>query len=149
MHIIGRLFAAVFIALALSASPAYAAVKLKAVIDKSEQRMYVYDGKGTLLHNWCASTGKVSSYSRVGTFRPHRFWPGTHYSSSYGGKMIDSVYYDGNRAVHGVDDPAELEALCKYGTSYGCTHLSAEHANIFYNLVVNLKRSEVQIIVQE
>jgi hypothetical protein len=130
-------------------APAAAAVKIKAVVDKSQQMMHVYDATGREIYTFCASTGKVSSYSRVGTFHPYKFYPGKHYSGSYGGSMIDSVYYDGNRAIHGVDEPKNVEALCKYGTSFGCVHISKENAHTFYNLTKSYRPGEVQIIIRQ
>lgn len=130
-------------------TPTLAATKIKAVVDKSDQRMYVYDDEGEMLYSFCASTGKVSTYSRVGTFHPQSFRPGKHYSGSYGGSMINSVYYDGARAVHGVEEPENIKALCHYGTSYGCTHLSIGDAKIFFDLAAKYKPSEVEIIIQQ
>jgi hypothetical protein len=139
---------AAFLGLCLS-TQAMAGTKIKAVVDKSQQMMHVYDATGREIYTFCASTGKLSSYSRVGTFHPYRFYPGKHYSGSYGGSMIDSVYYDGNRAIHGVDEPKNVEALCKYGTSFGCVHISKENARIFYNLTKSYRPGEVQIIIRQ
>lgn len=127
------------------ASPASAEVK--AVIDKSEQTMRVWES-GTLLYTFPASTGKLSAYTPTGTFHPTRFYAGKHISGKYGGSMIDSVYYKGIRAIHGVDEPEHLAALGKYGTSNGCTHLSAENARIFYGLARKYKPSQVTIVIQ-
>ena len=146
----GFLYAVLAVSLGLClSSPAWAEVKVRAVVDKSEQHVYVYDGKGHLLYSWCASTGKVSSYSRTGTFRPTKYYPGKRFSGSYGGSMIDSVYYDGKRAIHGVDEPANLAALCKYGTSYGCVHVSPENAHTFNQLTKPLKPREVEIVIRQ
>ncbi len=142
MKIFVRLFACIALLAALGA-PAFASVR--AVIDKSEQRMRVYDGD-TLLYDWPASTGLMSSYTPTGTFHPIRFYPGTHASGKYGKNMIWSVYYKGIRAVHGVDDPSDLAALGKWGTSMGCTHLSPTNAKIFYDIA---QRQHVTIKIQD
>jgi len=127
--------------------PSAAHAGVKAVIDKSEQTMRVWEGD-KLLYIWPASTGKLSAYTPTGTFHPTRFYPGRHTSGKYGGSMIDSVYYKGIRAIHGVDEPEHLAALGKYGTSNGCTHLSPEHARIFYRLASKYKHSQVTIVIQ-
>jgi hypothetical protein len=134
------------LALTLLASPALAGVK--AVIDKSTQQMQVWEGD-TLLYTWPASTGKKSSYTPTGTFHPYKVSAGKHRSSKYGASMIDSVYYKGTRAIHGVDEPESVALLGVKGSSMGCTHLSAANAKIFYTLVQKHGFSGVTIVIQE
>src|SRR5689334_21732404 len=74
---------------ALMSAPAAAGVK--AVIDKSEQRMYVWEN-GTLTYTWAASTGKKSTYTPTGTFHPYKQIR-HHISSTYGKPMAFAVYY--------------------------------------------------------
>ena len=121
---------------------------VKAVIDKSEQRMQVWKGD-TLLYTWPASTGKKSAYTPTGTFYVQRYWAGEHNSSKYGTKMIDTVYYDGTRAIHGIDDPDKLALIGVQGVSMGCTVLSPQHAKIFFDLARSHKTSQVKIVIQQ
>lgn len=145
-HLLGAL--AVLILCMCGATPSTAGVK--AVIDKSDQLMFVWVD-GIFRYVWLASTGKKSAYTPTGQFHPTRFYPGVHQSSKYGSNMYWTVYYEvrGVRAVHGVDKLEDLEALGNYGTSYGCTHLTVEHAKLFYDLTQSYKRSQVEIIIQE
>lgn len=120
---------------------------VRAIIDKSEQRMYVYVNE-KLTHVWLASTGAKSAYTPTGTFHPQSF-DATHVSSIYGDPMPYSVFYKGDRAVHGTVDPEKIPLLGVRGSSMGCTHLSVEDAKTFYQLASKYKPRNVTIKIQE
>lgn len=136
--------AALLLAL-LWAAPANAA-GITAIIDKSKQRMLVYDD-WCLRYDWPASTGLLSSYTPSGTFHPVKFAPGVHPSSKYGKNMYWAVYYKGVRAIHGIDNPDDLKKLGVEGSSMGCTHLTPEDAKTFYHMVHG--RTDVTIVIQQ
>lgn len=132
-------------------SSAHAATKLKAVVDKSEHQMYVYDEAGKLLYQWDASTG--GAYTPTGTWHVTGFSAGMHHSSKYGTRMYWTVYYEpadgtARRAVHGISDAANVAALGKSSAGMGCVHLSVEDSKTFYNLAAQYKHREVAIVIE-
>ncbi len=127
----------------LGATPSLASIR--AVIDKSEQRMYVYLD-GNLHYTWLASTGKKSTYTPTGTFHPYKRLK-HHISSTYGKPMAWAVYYKGTRAIHGTDGLDD--ALLGSPASMGCTHITNDQAKIFYGLVEKYGNAGVTIVIQE
>lgn len=103
---------------------------VKAVIDKSEQRMYVSQN-GKHLYTWKVSTGKKLSWTRNGTFGIQSLRPNWYSRKYNNAPMPHSVFYDDGRAIHGTDNVERLG----YQDSRGCVRLSRENAKIFFNLV--------------
>lgn len=120
---------------------ATATAGVKAVIDKSEQTMSVSQN-GTHLYTWKVSTGKKLRWTHNGTFGMQSM-DADHFSSRYNNAaMPHSVFYDGNRAIHGTDKVWRLG----YQDSMGCVRLSRQNAKIFFNLV--LKNPNVVIVIK-
>lgn len=131
-----------FAAALLFAAPAMASVK--AVVNKSTQQMQVYQD-GALLYTWDVSTGLKNSWTPTGTFGVQSM-DATHRSSIYGGAPMPwSVFFNGNIAVHGTikANYADLGSPA----SHGCVRLHQTNAKTFFNLVEEVGRSNVTIIV--
>ncbi len=138
------MFAALaFLGAMVVALPAVAGVK--AVVDKSQQQIYVYQD-GSLLYKWDVSTGKSGHTTQGGTFGVQSM-DADHHSSIYGGAWMPwAVFFNGNIAVHGT-----YKANYRYlggVASHGCVRLTQEHAKIFYHLVQSIGPGNVTIIVQ-
>lgn len=125
------------------AAPALADVRV--VVDKSQQQMQVFED-GSLLYTWDVSTGKKWSWTHEGTFgvtRMEEMW----YSRSYeNAPMPWSVFFDGGIAIHGT--VAANYPLLGTQQSHGCVRLHQKNAQIFFNLVEEVGRENVTIIVQ-
>lgn len=125
------------------AAPALADVRV--VVDKSEQQMQVFED-GSLLYTWDVSTGKYSSWTPTGTFGVQSM-DADHYSSRYEwAPMPWAVFFNGNIAVHGT--VASNYPLLGTPQSHGCVRLHQKNAQVFFNLVQEVGRENVTIVVQ-
>ena len=104
--------------------------RIKVVVDKSSQRMNVYQGRRKL-YTWTVSTGRAGYGTPTGTWsvkRMHR----EYYSKKYNNApMPHSMFYNGGFAVHGTYATRQLGRPA----SRGCVRLSPGNARTLYNLV--------------
>ena len=104
--------------------------RIKAIVDKSQQKMRVYQG-GRHLYTWAVSTGRKGYGTPTGTWsvkRMHR----EYYSKKYdGAPMPHSLFYNGGFAVHGTYSVKRLGRPA----SHGCVRLAPNNARRLYNLV--------------
>lgn len=117
---------------------------LRAVVDLSEQRMYVVQDR-QITHAWRVSTaGEPGCRTPVGRFRPLRL-KRTWYSSKYGGaQMPYSIFFLNGYAIHGT---TEVEKL-GHPASHGCVRLARQNARSLFNLVRAYGRKNTWIIVR-
>src|SRR3569832_2236314 len=139
-----QLFVLSLVLCLVAAFPAQAGVK--AVIDKSEQLMYVYENGVLAYPPWDVSTGLKDTYTPTGTFHPYKTYA-HHISATYGKPMVWAVYYKGTRAIHGTDG-TEDGKLGKRA-SMGCTHTTNEHAKIFFDLAYKYGFANTTIVIQQ
>lgn len=140
--------AAAFIGAALfvwaGSGTAYAANKVVAHIDISDQRMEVLvDGRSTFL--WKVSTAGRGYVTPRGSFKPTRLeemWYSRKYDMS---PMPHSVFFKGGYAVHATN------AVKRLGTpaSHGCIRLHPDNAADFYQLVRTFGPSNTSIVITE
>jgi len=132
---------AALFAVSTFALPAMAA-KVDITISRASQTMTV-KVDGAVKYNWAVSTGKSLSWTRAGTFGVQSLSP-NHRSSLYNwAPMPHSIFYDGNRAIHGTDHVSQLGSRA----SHGCVRLSRGHAATLYALVSN-NRGNTRIVVR-
>ena len=123
-------------------SPVWAAPKIVAKIDLSEQRMRVYlDGRTR--YTWRVSTARRGYRTPTGTYRPtrlHRKWYSRKYDWS---PMPYSIFYHGGYAIHGTN------AIRRLGrpASHGCVRLHPRNARTLFNLVRRYGRGNTRIVV--
>jgi len=111
------------------------------VVDKSEQRMSVSQN-GQHLYTWEVTTGRKMGWTHNGTFGIQdlrRTWYSTRYNNA---PMPFSIFYDGNRAIHGTDN---VKMLGQRG-SKGCVRLSRKNAKILFEMV--LKDRNLAIVIK-
>lgn len=133
-------FALVALVAASLALPAYAGVLI--VIDRGSQSMTV-SVNGTVQYRWVVSTGQGWNWTRPGTFGVQSM-KRMHYSSRYNNApMPHSIFYDGNRAIHGTTHVERLGTQA----SKGCVRLAPGNAATLYALVAN-NRNNTRIIVR-
>lgn len=140
MKFIGTLAAATlfFCSLPLSTD---AQASVLVVVDKSEQRMSVSEN-GKHLYTWKVSTGKSDRWTHNGTFGVQSLSP-KHRSRKYNNSpMPHSIFYDGNRAIHGTDYVGKLGRR----DSMGCVRLHRANAMTLFNLIKDRRRDLVIVI---
>ena len=126
------------------AGSAYAAAKLVARVDISEQRMEVLvDGRAAF--EWKVSTAGKGYITPTGAFKPTRLeemWYSRKYDMS---PMPHSVFFSGGYAVHATN------AIKRLGTpaSHGCVRLHPDDAADFYQLVQLFGPSNTSIVITE
>ena len=115
----------------------------RAVVDKSEQRMYVYRN-GRLIHKWKVSTGKAGHRTPNGHYRANANRIYRHYTSrKYNAPMPYSVFFYHGYAVHGTYATSRLGRPA----SRGCVRLSNSNARKFYN-IARAQRSNLKIQIK-
>lgn len=118
----------VFAGLMLTASQAFASVRVS--VDISSQRMHVYVN-GALRHVWKVSTGRGRYRTPTGTYSPQRMHR-RYYSRKYhGSPMPHSIFFRGGYAIHGTN---HYRALGRRA-SHGCVRLSRGNAARLFSLV--------------
>jgi lipoprotein-anchoring transpeptidase ErfK/SrfK len=96
-------------------------------VDLSSKRMTVHVGREKR-YTWNVATGPGQS-TRAGTFSVQSL-SADHYSSIYNNEpMPHSIFYDGNRAIHGTN-----KKLSGHET-HGCIALSPSNAAALFKLV--------------
>jgi lipoprotein-anchoring transpeptidase ErfK/SrfK len=114
--------------LALSATAASAAVKVR--IDNSSQRMRVYVDGG-LAHAWPVSTARRGYRTPAGHYRVQRMermWYSRKYHMS---PMPYSLFFAGGYAIHGTSAIRQLGRPA----SHGCVRLHPANARALFALV--------------
>lgn len=104
--------------------------RIRVVVDKSTQRMAVYQG-GRNLYNWSVSTGKKGHGTPTGTWSVKRMHK-EYYSRKYNNApMPYSMFYNGGFAVHGTYATKQLGRPA----SKGCVRLAPGNAATLFALV--------------
>ena len=114
--------------------------KIEIVVDISSKRMRVLvDNKER--YTWSVAIVPGRS-TRPGEFRV-QFLSEDHYSSIYNNEpMPYSIFYDGNRAVHGTTKKI------KGHQTHGCIALTRPNAQVLFELV-SRNRKKTRIIVEQ
>lgn len=134
---------AVVLCLAPPTTASQVAYKVRAVIDLSEQRMYLFVN-GRLRHKWPVSTARRGYRTPVGTFRPIRLereWYSRKYDWS---PMPYSVFFLGGYAIHGTTEVRRLG----HPVSHGCIRLHPRNAATFFRLVQQIPRRNTAIVIR-
>lgn len=138
-----RLTVAVLLCLALLGNASQAAYRIRAVIDLSEQRMYLFVN-GRLRNKWPVSTARRGYRTPIGTFKPIRLereWYSRKYDWS---PMPHSVFFLGGYAIHGTTEVRRLGRP----VSHGCIRLHPRNAATFFRLVQQIPRKNTAIIIR-
>lgn len=127
----------------VNVSAAQAIERVRAEIDLSEQRFYLFmDGR--LTNRWPVSTARRGYRTPVGRFHPirlERSW----YSRKYDwAPMPHSVFFLGGYAIHGT---TEINRLGR-AVSHGCIRLHPSNAAKFFNLVKQVGRKKTDIVIR-
>ncbi len=127
----------------MNVSAAQAIERVRAEIDLSEQRFYLFmDGR--LTNRWPVSTARRGYRTPVGRFHPirlERSW----YSRKYDwAPMPHSVFFLGGYAIHGT---TEINRLGR-AVSHGCIRLHPSNAAKFFNLVKQVGRKKTDIVIR-
>jgi hypothetical protein len=119
-----------------------ASAELLVTIDKSEQRMTVaVDGK--VRHVWPVSTGRKGYNTPNGRFRAQ--WMAKRYfSRKYDdAPMPHAIFFHEGYAIHGTEHVRRLGGPA----SHGCIRLAPANAKALYELVLEHKRANTNIVV--
>ena len=138
-----RLTVAVSLCLALLGNASQAAYRVRAVIDLSEQRMYLFVN-GRLRNKWPVSTARRGYRTPIGTFKPIRLereWYSRKYDWS---PMPYSVFFLGGYAIHGTTEVRRLGRP----VSHGCIRLHPRNAATFFRLVQRTPRGKTAIVIR-
>jgi len=124
-------------------STAQAMGQIRAEIDLSEQRLYLFvDGR--LTNRWPVSTARRGYRTPVGRFHPirlERSW----YSRKYDwAPMPHSVFFLGGYAIHGTTEVNRLGRA----VSHGCIRLHPSNAAQLFNLVKQVGRQKTDIVIR-
>ena len=113
-------------------------------VDLSEQRMTVTEGQEPL-YEWPVSTARPGKCTPVGTYTPYLL-KRTHYSTLYNNAPMPwSVFFFGNYAIHGTTAVDQLGSPA----SAGCVRLAPENAEILFNRILEVGKSETRILIRE
>ena len=116
---------------------------LKVIVDKSDQRIYVYRDLAHL-YTFKTSTARRGYYTVTGTFHPLSL-ERMHYSRKYhNSPMPWSVFFHGGFAIHGT------ESIHRLGrpASHGCVRTHPVSARRIYNLIRKYGKKNTEIIVR-
>ena len=125
----------------LFTNPALAA-SVTISVDRSEQLMRV-SVDGVHKYTWPVSTGRKYRWTRPGRFGVQSmkvFHRSTIYNNA---PMPHSIFYDGNRAIHGTSDVKRLGTRA----SHGCIRLLKKNARALFALVRE-NRNSTRITVE-
>ena len=117
--------------------------EIKIVINKSNQRMYVYEDFKHL-YTFKVSTGRSGHNTPTGVFKPYSAEQ-MHYSRKYyNSPMPWSVFFNGGVAIHGT------EAIGNLGrrASHGCVRTHPKSARKVYNIVRKYGMENTKVIVK-
>jgi len=107
-----------------------------ALVLKSEQKLkLIKDGKH--VYTWKVSTARSGKTTPNGTWAAQ--WLSRHHKSSLynDAPMPYSIFYNGNYAIHGTTDIKNLGTPA----SAGCVRLDPKHAQILFELVESVGKS--------
>jgi len=138
-----RLTVALLLCLALLGNASQAAYRIRAVIDLSEQRMYLFVN-GRLRNKWPVSTARRGYRTPVGTFRPIRLEREWYSRKYHWSPMPYSVFFLGGYAIHGTNEIRRLG----HPVSHGCIRLHPTNAATFFRLVQQTPRKNTAIVVR-
>lgn len=145
----------------MDVTPTAEGIRLKVIVDKSEQRLYVYED-GKLTNSWLVSSGKdirkcapggggrpakcYMARTPVGTWQPKSM----HYnytSRLWQARMDRAIFFTGGIALHATYG----ENIDLLGTkqSGGCVRQSPENADKMYRLVKQYGMGNTSITVRE
>ncbi len=121
--------AAVFLGLALAATPFACEARVAVTIDLSSQTMTVDSSEGS--YSWPISSARAGYVTPTGHFGVEGMQP-MHYSKKYDNSpMPHSIFFDGGFAIHGTYETRWLG----HPASHGCVRLLPANAAILYRLV--------------
>jgi lipoprotein-anchoring transpeptidase ErfK/SrfK len=124
-------FAALFLAVALTAPAAALAERVVARVSISTQTMKVYH-EGRHLFSWTVSTAKPGKITPTGVYVGAEALSKHHRSRLYNNApMPFAIFYDGHYAIHGTDQIGRLGAPA----SNGCVRLHPDNAAILFQMV--------------
>ncbi len=129
--------------LALLGNGAQAAYRVRAVIDLSEQRMYLFINN-RLRNKWPVSTARRGYRTPVGTFRPIRLEREWYSRKYHWSPMPYSVFFLGGYAIHGTTEVKRLGRP----VSHGCIRLHPRNAARFFRLVEQTPRKNTTIVIR-
>ncbi len=116
---------------------------LKVIVDKSDQRIYVYRDLDHL-YTFKSSTARRGYYTVTGRFRPLSL-ERMHYSRKYhNSPMPWSVFFHGGFAIHGTESIHRLG----HPASHGCVRTHPVSARRIYNLIRKYGKKNTEIIVR-
>ncbi len=117
--------------------------RVRAEIDLSEQRLYLFVDGG-LTNRWPVSTARRGYRTPVGRFHPirlERSW----YSRKYDwAPMPHSVFFLGGYAIHGTTEVSRLGRA----VSHGCIRLHPSNAAQLFNLVKQVGLQQTDIVIR-
>jgi lipoprotein-anchoring transpeptidase ErfK/SrfK len=134
---------AVVLCLASPTKASQAAYQVRAVIDLSEQRMYLFVN-GRLHHKWPVSTARRGYRTPVGTFKPIRLEREWYSRKYHWSPMPYSVFFLGGYAIHGTTEVRRLGRP----VSHGCIRLHPRNAATFFRLVQQTPRKDTAIVIR-
>ena len=107
-----------------------------ALVLKSEQKLKLIKN-GKHVYTWKVSTARSGKTTPNGTWAAQ--WLSKHHKSSLynDAPMPYSIFYDGNYAIHGTTDIKNLGTPA----SAGCVRLDPKHAQILFELVESVGKS--------
>ena len=113
-----------------------------AVVDKSDQKLYLYEN-GLKKYSWEVSTARKGKVTPTGTWNAQ--WLSKHHKSSIynNAPMPYSIFYHGNFAIHGTDQIGRLGTPA----SSGCVRLHPENAAVLYAMVEQVGKSDFAVRV--
>ena len=125
------------------ADAAHAEEHIRAEIDLSEQRFYLFvDGR--LTNSWPTSTARSGYRTPVGRFHPIRLERSWHSRKYEWAPMPHSVFFLGGYAIHGTTEISRLGRA----VSHGCIRLHPSSAARFFNLVRQVGWQETDIVIR-
>ena len=130
-------------ALVMPGGSAVSAESVRAEIDLSEQRLYLFVD-GSLRDSWPISSARRGYRTPIGRFRPirlERSW----YSRKYDwAPMPHSVFFLGGYAIHGT---TEIKRLGR-PVSHGCVRLHPSNAARLFQLIREVGKANTAIVIR-
>ncbi len=115
---------------------------LRLEVDLSQQRLFIIEN-GELKHTWLISSGRPSTPTAQGSFRPQwasRMWYSRQYDFA---PMPYAVFFNGGIAFHATT----ATGLLGRPASHGCIRLSLENARHLYEMIHrhSYARTEIKV----
>jgi lipoprotein-anchoring transpeptidase ErfK/SrfK len=118
----------------------------RAVVDLSDQRVYIYDTAGTLVREWPVSTGAAATPTPTGRFRVESRSRSTFVRDNPSVTMAYMVRFNRGVGFHAIprQNGTPLPTpLGERGVSHGCVRLADRHAAALYR---NLTSDAVVVV---